>query len=176
MQVELKILRRFMNTNNCFERIRRGCKRFLILNISILLLYSCENSRLKYKEESETSSRILESLLKKDTSAIFNRIGNNLILKDSEGIIFKMALASMLLEKYGIPQKGRFTFKAYPERGYKNVDILVPFTNSNIDDIKTPVISFEFVKYLGSNKIENFSVKIGVLDEKFEVPSNKFSK
>lgn len=163
-----------MNTNNCFKRIKHACKHILILSISILFLYSCENSGLKYEEESETSSRILD--LKKDTSAIFNRIGNNLILKDPEGIILKMALASMLLEKYGIPQKGRFKFKAYAERDYKNIDILVPLTNSNIDDIKTPVISFEFVKYLGPDKIENFSVKIGFQDEKFEVPGNKLSK
>ena len=81
----------------------------------------------------------------------------------------------MLIEKYGIPPKDRFAFKAYPERDYRYVDILVPLTNNNIDD-KTPVISFEFVKYLGSNKIENFSVKIGLQDAKFEVPGNKFSK
>ena len=176
MQVEQKISRRFMNTKRYYVRIKFGCKLVLILNITILLLYSCEGSGVTYKEESETSSRILELLLKKDTSAIFNCIGNSLILKDSEGIIFKMSLASMLLKKYGIPQKDRFTIKAYPERDYKNVDILVPLTNSNIDDIKTPMISFEFVKYLGPNKIENFSVKIGMQDEKFEVPDNKFSK
>ena len=164
-----------MNTNYCFERIKQVYKRVLILTISILLLYSCENSGLRYKEESETSSRILESRLKKDTSAIFNNIGSNFILKDSESIIFKMTLASMLIEKYGIPPKDRFAFKAYPERDYRYADILVPLTNNNIDD-KTPVISFEFVKYLGSNKIENFSVKIGLQDAKFEVPGNKFSK
>ena len=114
--------------------------------------------------------------MKKDTLAIFGRIGNDFILKDSESIIFKMTLASMLIEKYGIPQKDRFVFKAYPKKDYKDVDILVPLTNSNIDDIKTPVISFEFVKYLGSDKIENFSVKIGLQDDKVKVPSNKISK
>lgn len=160
----------------CFKKIKDGCICLLILNIFILFLYSCENSRLKYKRESETSCKILELLLKKDTLAITNRIGNSLIRKDSEGIIFKMALASMLLEKYGIPQKDRFIFRKYPKNNYKNVDIIIPLNEGKIDDMKAPMITFEFVKYLGSNKIENFSIKIGSQNKKFEVPNNKFSK
>lgn len=165
-----------MTTNKFLSKIKSVFNGILILKTLILLLYSCGNSRIEYEKESETSRKILESLLRKDTSVIFNHIGNSLIAKDSEGIIFKMTLASKLLEKYGVPQIDRFTFKTYPERDFKNVDILIPLTDSNIDDIKTPVISFEFVKYLGSDKIENFSIKTGVQDEKFEVPYNKFSK